>query len=458
MQRVLKFTKHCLWLLCSLIPALHAQSTESPQPNIVLLYADDWRHDTLGCAGHPVVQTPNLDALAKDGVRFTRACVTTSICGVSRATLLTGQWMSRHGNRAFGPFQTPWADTFPGRLRANGYWVGHVGKWHNGPFPKDRYDFSRAYDGRHYVTNADGSRTHVTRKNEADALEFLQQRPPRQPFSLTVAFFAPHAEDGDPKQYLYQPESEPLYRDAAIPLPLTGDDDHFRRLPPFLANEQNEGRRRWRIRFDTPDMYQNSMKAYYRLVSEVDAACGSILAELRRQQLLEQTLVIFTTDNGYFHGEHGLADKWYPYEEAIRVPLILRDPRTPASRRGTSCDEFALNADLAPTILSAAGVEIPTGMQGRDLSPFVFGETPSDWRDEYFYEHAVIRNVDFIPSSAALVRKDWKYIVWPDFEREELFDLVHDPRETHDLSRDPNQAERLAEMRGRFAERKEQAK
>jgi arylsulfatase A-like enzyme len=273
-----------------------------------------------------------------------------------------------------------------------------------------------------------------------------------------VAFFAPHAEDADPRQYLYQPESEPLYQDVTIPIPKTGDDDHFRRLPPFIANEKNESRRRWRIRFDTPEKYQTSMKAYYRLVTEVDAACGAILAELKRQQLLDQTLVIFTTDNGNFHGEHGLADKWYPYEESIRVPLIIRDPRTPAARHGTTCEEFALNVDLAPTILGATGVEIPTGMQGRDLSPLYLSGTPADWRMEFFYEHAVIRNVDFIPSSEALVRKDWKYIFWPDFQHEELFDLKHDPQEERTLAADPVHQAKLAELRRRFAELKDRAK
>ena len=113
----------------------HVDAAETKPMNIVVLFADDWRHDTLGCAGNPVVKTPNLDRLAKEGVRFTHNCVTTSICGVSRATLFTGQWMSRHGNRAFESFATPWAETYPGLLRANGYFVGHVGKWHNGKFP-----------------------------------------------------------------------------------------------------------------------------------------------------------------------------------------------------------------------------------------------------------------------------------------------------------------------------------
>jgi arylsulfatase A-like enzyme len=195
------------------------------------------------------------------------------------------------------------------------------------------------------------------------------------------------------------------------------------------------------------------MKAYYRMVSEVDAACGRVLDELKSQGLLENTLVVFTTDNGYFHGEHGLADKWYPYEESIRVPLIVRDPRSPASVRGKTNDEFVLNVDLAPMLLAAAGVPAPEAMQGRDFSPlYLASGQPAQpaWRDEFFYEHATIRNTDFIPSSQALVRKDVKYIWWPDFKHEELFDLRHDPHETHNLAADPAQRAVLEELRERF--------
>ena len=158
--------------------------------NILVLYADDWRNTTLGCAGNPIVKTPHLDRLASQGLRFTHACVTTSICGVSRASLFTGQWMSRHGNPAMKPFHTPWAETYPGLLRANGYHVGHIGKWHNGPFPAERFDFGRAYSGTHWIKQPDGSQIHVTRKNENDALEFLRTRPAGKPFCLTLAFFA----------------------------------------------------------------------------------------------------------------------------------------------------------------------------------------------------------------------------------------------------------------------------
>ena len=435
------------------------QASADDKPlNILVLYADDWRHDTLGIAGNPVVQTPNLDRLASEGMRFTHNCVTTSICGVSRATLFTGQWMSRHENRAFAPFKTPWAETYPGLLRQNGYFVGHVGKWHNGKFPAEKFDFGRSYFGRHWMKQADGTKIHVTQKNENDALEFLRTRPTDKPFCLTVAFFATHAEDSSPLQFLPQPESMQLYQDVTVPVAPNATDESFHRLPSFIANEKNEGRNRWHWRFDTPEKYQTMMKNYYRLATEVDSTCGRVLAELKKQGVLENTLVIFTTDNGYYHAEHGLADKWYPHQESIRVPLIISDPRMPKTRRGQTNDEFTLSVDLAPTILSAAGIEAPERMQGRDMSPlYLVGETP-EWRSEFFYEHPTIRDIDFIPSSEALVRKDWKYLYWPDFEREQLFDLSADPREENDLAADPGQAPRLDEMRHRFAELKAAAR
>ncbi|MFN0084126.1 MAG: sulfatase [Blastocatellia bacterium] len=426
------------------------------QRNILILYADDWRHDTLGAAGNPIVKTPHLDRLAAEGAWFRRAYVTTSICGVSRATLFTGQWMSRHGNTAFDAFDTPWEETWPGLLRARGYWVGHIGKWHNGKFPAERFDFGRSYAGTHFQKQPDGTTIHVTRKNENDALEFLRTRPRDRPFCATVAFFATHAEDQNPMQYLYQPESESLYRDAAIPVPRTAGDDYFHRLPPFLANEKNEGRNRWHWRFDTPEKYQTYMKAYYRLATEVDSTIGRILAELKAQGLDDNTLVIFTTDNGYFHGEHGLADKWYPYEESIRVPLIVRDPRL--KRHAAPRDEMALNVDLAPTILAYAGIAPPPRMQGRDIAPLYLSARKPVWRDEFFYEHATIRSTDFIPASQALVRREIKYLFWPDFGYEELFDLRNDPGETRNLVREKAYASRLAQLRARFAELKARAK
>jgi arylsulfatase A-like enzyme len=430
---------------------------EFPAPieklNVVILFADDWRYNTLGCAGNPVVRTPNLDRLATQGVRFTHTCVTTAVCWVSRASLYTGQWMARHGRTTTGASITNWPQTFPGLLRSNGYWVGHVGKWHNGAFPAANYDFGRSYYGQHWYT-INGSPTHVTQRNEDDALEFLRTRPTNKPFLLTVATFAPHAEDGNVLQYLPQPETTNLYVNVTVPVPVNATDESFQRLPPFIATELNEGRVRWHWRFDTPEKYQTMMKNYYRLCTGVDTMCGQVLAELERQGVLDNTLVIFIGDNGYYHAEHGLADKWYPHQESIRVPLLVRDPRLPSARQGMTNEDFVLNVDLAPTILAAAGIGAPPAMQGCDLAPLYLSTPKPAWRAEFFYEHPIITSTNRIPASEALVRKDWKYFYWPDFSTEQLFGLDADPMEENDRIADPSQAARLAEMRARFAELK----
>lgn len=466
MPQLIVLSRVLFLFVCSLLFCTphHAdgKSRNGKPLNIVLLYADDWRHDTLGCAGNPVVQTPHLDQLAREGVRFRRNCVTTSICGASRASLLTGQWMSRHGNTAFEMFKTPWSQTYPGLLRNQGYYVGHIGKWHNGKFPAEQFDFGRAYSGTHWIKQPGGPPIHVTQKNQADAFDFLRQRPVDKPFCLTLAFFATHAEDNNPKQYLPQPQSLSLYQDTIIPLPKTATEEHFRRLPPFIANEKNEARRRWKLRFNTPEHYQESMKNYYRLASEVDSVCGRVIEELKKQGVLDQTLVIFTTDNGYFHGEHGLADKWYPFEESIRVPLIVRDPRMAPEKRGTINDDFTLNVDLAPTILAAAGFKAPSTMQGRDFAPlylpslYLAPRKPA-WRTAFFYEHATIRDKEFIPASQALVTKQWKYFFWPEFGREQLFHVSQDPYEENDLADNPLQAQKLSALRKQFHWLKAQA-
>ena len=434
-----------------------ATVTADDRLNVVLLYADDWRHDSLGVAGNPVVKTPNIDQLAAEGIRFTQNCVTTSICGVSRANLYTGQWMSRHGNRGFGMWKTPWEDTYLGLLKKHGYYVGHVGKWHNGGIPKDKFDFAVAYHGRHWYNTDEYGKIHVTKRNEKDAVKFLKERPKDQPFYLTVAFFATHAEDGHKDQFLPQPDSMELYQDMKIPVPANATEASWERLPEFF-DEKNEGRNRWHWRFDDPAKYQRMMKNYYRLATEVDATCGVLLKELEAQGVLSNTLVIFTTDNGYYHGEHGLADKWYPHQESIRVPLIIADPRMPKKLHGSTNDDFTLSVDLAPTILSAAGIPASKVMQGQDIAPLYLSNDQPKWRTEFFYEHPTLRSKDFIPASEALVRKEWKYMYWPEDDVEQLFDLQADPREENDLAGDPAHAKKLTEMRERFRELKEEAK
>jgi arylsulfatase A-like enzyme len=449
----MKSTFPLIAALCALL--LPVTSSDAEPLNVLILYGDDWRHDVLGVAGHPVVKTPNLDRLSGKGVRFTGNCVTTSICGISRASLFTGQWMSRHGARAFVPWQTPWELSFPSLLRENGYHTGHVGKWHNGGAPDGKFDFGRFYNGSHWYPTPDGGKIHSTKRNENDAMDFLRERPKDKPFYLNVAFFTPHAEDSHKDQFLPQPESMALYQDITIPVPPNATEESWKRLPDFF-NDRNEGRNRWHWRFDTPEKYQTMMKNYYRLITEIDATCGRVIDELEKQGVLDNTLVIFTTDNGYFHGEHGLADKWYPHQESIRVPLIIHDPRIAKDKRGTTNDDFTLNVDLAPTILTAAGIPVPDVMQGRDIAPLYLADEKPEWRSEFLYEHPVFAGGK-IPPSEALVRKDWKYFYWPQHKIEQLFDLTNDPREESDLAGDPRHGARLAEMRETFAKLKKAA-
>ncbi len=446
-----------VWVAAALLAS--GGTAAEPPMNVVLLVADDWRWDSLGVAGNEVIQTPHLDQLAAGGVRFTQACVTTSICMTSRASILTGQYMSRHGIDRFGVSLTAeqFADTYPGVLRAAGYWTGFVGKYGVGAARKDDFDFIRAYEGRHWMER-DGHCVHVTELNRRDSLEFLQNRPQDKPFLLNVSFFAAHAEDRTPEQYLPQDWSEELYRGVSVPRSALLDPTAREALPPFLAHPSNEGRIRYHWRFDTPERYQQYMINYYRLITEVDRAIGDIVAALQEQGTDENTLILFIGDNGYFHGDRGLADKWYPYEQALRVPLIVHDPRLPESRRGQTRDQLALNIDIAPTIVAAAGLEVPDVMQGEDLAPLYLAPSLPQWREEFFYEHPTISNRDRIPSSQAVVRRDLKYVYWPEWDYEQLFDLEDDPEEKISRVDDPAYAQTLQQMRAKLDQWRERVK
>jgi arylsulfatase A-like enzyme len=175
-----------------------------------------------------------------------------------------------------------------------------------------------------------------------------------------------------------------------------------------------------------------------------------MLDELEAQGVADNTLVVYIGDNGYFQGDRGLADKWYPYEESIRVPLIVRDPRLPRERRGLVTQALGLNIDVAPTVVAAAGLAVSPRMQGIDLARVYLSDEAGARRDEFFYEHPTITSRDRIPTSMAVVGRDWKYVSWPEFNYEQLFDLGNDPGEIVNLAADPAARARLSEYRGRL--------
>jgi arylsulfatase len=444
--------------LMTLLAGAVCHADDAPPMNVVLLVSDDQRWDALGAAGNEVIHTPHLDQLAADGTRFTQAFVTTSICMTSRASILTGQYMSRHGITQFGRPLSPeaFAQTYTGVLRAAGYWTGFVGKYGVGAVRRDDFDFVQTYEGRHWM-NVNDERIHVTERNARDALGFLEQRPKDKPFLLSVSFFAPHAEDRAAEQYLPQDWSAEFYEGATVPRSPLMDEAYLKALPPFLSQASNEGRVRFHWRFDTPQRYQQYMINYFRLITEVDQVVGRIVQQLKEQDVYDNTLILFIGDNGYFHAERGLADKWYPYEESIRVPLIVHDPRLPRSQRGLQRDQVVLNIDLAPTIVAAAGLAVPEVMQGEDLAPLYLQDEPPAWRDEFFYEHPTITSRNRIPTSLAVVRRDLKYVLWPEWDYEQLFDLCEDPTEKTNLVDDPEYARTLEKMRQRLAHWRERA-
>jgi arylsulfatase A-like enzyme len=447
-----------LWVI-ALTTVLHGGKGSSERMNVVIILTDDQRWDAFGAGGSDFIYTPNIDRLAETGVHFTDAFVTTSICNVSRASIFTGQHMARHGVNQFGKriSDEDFAHTYAGVLRAAGYWSGYVGKDHTHSARPELFDFSRSYMGRHWYEIA-GERIHVTERNARDSLDFLRDRPMDRPFLLNLNFFAPHAEDSAPKQYLPQDWSAKYYEGVTIPESAKMDTSYLDALPKFLSQESNEGRVRFHWRFDTPERYQEYMINYFRLITEVDEAVGRLIAELKEQGVYENTLIIFLGDNGYFHADRGLADKWYPYEESIRIPLIVHDPRLPVEGRGISRNEMVLNIDLAPTILTAAGLPVPERMQGVDLAPLYLGDDRPQWRDEFLYEHPTITSKHRIPTSQAVIRRDLKYTYWPEWDYEQLFDLRIDSQEKTNQVENPAYAEQLVEMRRRLVEWLEAAK
>lgn len=433
-------------------------AAEPARPNFVFLLIDDLRYNALGCMGDKIVQTPSIDRLAAEGVLFENCFVTTSICAVSRASIFTGQWMRRHGIEDFatGLNGQAWADTYPARLRAGGYRTGFIGKFGVGNAQEvaaktSEFDFYRGLAGQAgqlFIEPDDPKRRHKTAQFGDEALEFLAGCTAGQPFCLSISFNAVHARDGKPREFEPDPRDEPLYENVTIPASKLATDEAFRRLPESVQN--SEGRRRWGWRYDTPEKMQRILKDYYRLITGVDREVGRIRQELARRGLDQRTVIIFTADNGFALGDRGMADKWYMYEEDIRVPCIIYDPALADSQRGKRVEPMVLNVDFAPTMLEMAGVEVPASMQGRSLLPVLHGETPPDWRSEYFYEHHSVANR--IPPSEGVRTERWKLIRWIREEPviEELYDLKNDPLEERNLAADAAHAGILAQLRRKW--------
>lgn len=427
----------------TLLLSAQSKTAKGKSPNIIFILTDDQRSSAMGYAGNKIIQTPEMDKLATDGVYFKNAFVTTPICAASRASILTGLYERTHGYTfQQGPLKDPYVKlSYPLILKNNGYHVGFFGKLGvTIQGAENLFDEAEIYDRNDKAPNRKGyyyktigkDTVHLTRYTGYRALEFIKKNASgEKPFCLSLSFSAPHAHDPSPEQYFWQEKSNNRYADITIPPPVLAEDQYFNSLPKEVREGFN--RLRWTWRFDTPEKYQRSVKGYYRMISEVDDEIGEIRKLLQDQGVANNTVIIFMGDNGYFLGERQLADKWLMYDNSLRVPMMIYDPRM---NKHQDVNDMVLNIDIPKTILDLAGVKPPAAYQGNSLRCYAEGRKPSVKHETILFEH--LWKLPQIPSSEGIRTEKWKYfryryIVAP----EELYDLEKDPLETINLAQKP---------------------
>jgi arylsulfatase A-like enzyme len=460
----------------------------SPRPNILFILCDDHGYQAISAYGSGLNQTPNIDRIAKEGMRFDRCLTTYSLCGPARACILTGKYSHLNGfynneNCRFDGSQV----TYPKLLQAAGYETAIVGKWHlvSDPTGFDYWEILPG-QGRYYnppmILNGKRVAKHgyVTDIITDDAIDWLKHRDPSKPFMLEVGHKAPH------RNWEPAPENLALYDKTVFPEPPTLFDDYAGRgkaehvqqqaiattltpddlkltPPKALDPEQkkawdayyeprNEAFRK--LNLTGADLlrwkYQRFMHDYMATVASVDQSVGRLLDYLAASGLDKNTIVVYSSDQGVFLGEHGWMDKRWIFEQSLRTPLLVRWPDKVAA--GSVCTAMVSNLDFAETFLDAAGIEPPMEMQGRSMVPILEGHTPADWRSDFYYhyyehpaEHNVARQYGVVTDQYKLV-----YFYEPEFNYWELFDLRTDPLELTSVYNDPAYATVRAELHARL--------
>lgn len=420
---------------------VHGADTPA-RPNVVFILVDDLRWDSLSCMGHPVAKTPNIDRIAKEGALFKNFFVTIPLCSPSRSSFLTGQYahttgITHNGDNAKHSHELI---TFPRLLHDAGYETAFVGKWHMGTDDSPRPGFDRwvSFKGQgvyeNPAINVDGKSSKVngymTDILNGFALGFVKQQH-KKPFVLYLAHKALHGPFTPAERH------KDLYAGAKLPLPPNHRDSLKGKLAlsrePASTNLAVRARTKKRSARKTAPLDGNSnrheeiMLQQLRALAAVDEGVGQLLQVLEASGQLDNTLVIFTSDNGYFWGEHGLGDKRWAYEESIRDPLLMRYPRL--IKAGMVLEPLVLNVDIAPTALELAGAPIPQSIQGRSLvSLFKNPKTP--WRNSFLTEYFLERGFPRVPSWQAVRTERWKYIHYTELDSlDELYDLKNDPYE-----------------------------
>ena len=462
-------TRRFLWL-CLLLTVPHAALNPSPtlaqngtRPNIVFILVDDLRWDELSIAGHPFLKTPHIDRIGKEGARFRNAFMTTPLCSPSRAGFLTGQYAHTNGitDNVDRSALSHRLVTFPRLLHDAGYATAFIGKWHMGNDDTPRPGFDRwvSFKGQGtYLNppiNEDGKSVqptgYITDILSGYAVEYIRRRHDK-PFLVYLAHKAIHPEsaqanDGSVNQansenFIPAERHQHLFADAKIPRrpnykhPPTGKPALERKIGNLPPLGPATGTR------------DESILGRQRCLMAIEEGVGEILKALQETGQLDNTILVFTSDNGYFYGEHGLSvERRLAYEESIRMPLLVRYPKT--IKAGTVRDEFVLNIDLAPTLLELAGVESPQTMQGRSLVPLLIGKRVA-WRNsfliEYYSDKVHPRAVQMGYKAARNQR--WKYIHYLELDgMDELYDLKTDPYEMKNVIHQHGGAKPLAAMK-----------
>lgn len=430
------------------------------RPNFIFIYTDDQRWDAVRALGRqPWLRTPNMDRLLKQGAWFRNAFVGTSLCAPSRSSLLTGCYPHKTGvmdNNRTSLLRDDVPAVFT-QLRQAGYATAYIGKVHVPNFLEgDRgLDLLASFPGQgnyfnnRFVVNGKTTPTegYITDHINRFALEFLSRREKGKPFAMFVGHKAVHGSwEPDPKyQHLFDTEW--------MPLPKTWDDTYAGR-PSYLKAR----RKSWHGTEGLLQKYNYSewQRRIAACLVSVDDGIGQILSHLEKTGELNDTMIIYSSDNGYFQGEHGLQDKRAMYEDSIRVPFLVHYPR--AIKPGTVFDQMVLNIDLAPTLLDCAGVERPAHVQGRSWKPVLEGKDRSG-RDHWLYEYFWEKSYPWDPTQYGIRTRRHKYIRYPDtgsadpqylmkgeLPYDELYDLEADPLEMRNLARDPAAAGVLRQM------------